>query len=134
MISKQEYKERQRTKHTFDPDPIWHGGEQICKWCTLTEGATCHEMGELGTTDEENRQMENGLGSIATVDITRAYLASAKSTLWSQYWNIKDKNRREEAARWLAREVDRINAIRNMAMASSSPVELIVERARRMEI
>lgn len=134
MISRQEYIRRQGIKHRFEPDPVWHGGEQICKYCTLTEDARCHDLGELGTSDDENSQMENGLGSIPTVDITRVYLASSKSTLWGQAWDVKDKGRREEAARWLAREVDRINAIRNMAMASSSPVELIVERARRMEI
>lgn len=134
MISRQEYTRRQSIKHPFDPDPIWHGGEQICKYCTLFEDAECHDMGELATDDEANSQMENGLGSIPTLDITRAYLASSKSTLWGQAWDVKSKDRMEEAARWLAREVDRVNAIRNMAMASSSPVELIVERARRMEI
>lgn len=134
MISKQEYQRRQGIRHTWDPDPIWHGGVQICKYCTLEHDAECHDMGELATGEEDNRQMEDGLGSIATIKVVRAYLESAKTSLYGQAWDIKQKERREEAARWLAREVDRINAIRNMAMSSSSPVELIVERARRMEI
>lgn len=134
MISRQEYKARQGTKHMFDPDIVLHQGQEICRYCTLSQDATCHIMGELHTDEAANSQMENGLGSIPTVDITRAYLMSAKSTLWGQSWDIKDKGRREEAARWLAREVDRINAIRNMAMNSSSTVDTIVERARRMEI
>lgn len=134
MISRQEYQRRQGIKHQFDPDPIMHKGNVICKYCILTEDAECHDMGDLATDDEANSQMENGLGSIPTIDVARVYLNSTRSTLWGQAWDVKDKGRREEAARWLAREVDRINAIRNMAMSSSSPIELVVERARRMEI
>lgn len=71
---------------------------------------------------------------ISTVRIAEAYLNSRRHTLWGQSWNIKDKNRRAEAAAWLAKEVDRINAIRNMAISTSKGIDEIVRLARKMEL
>lgn len=125
--------QKQYIKHAFEPTGNYWQNKETCSYCSLFEDSLVHEMGDLLTDEEANSQMEDGLGSIPTIDITRAYLESSRSTLWGQAWDVKDKRRREEAARWLAREVDRINAIRNMAMSSSSPIELVVQRARNME-
>lgn len=132
MISRQEYSARQKIKHHYEPSTTIPGK---CLWCTATPNNSCHQMddADLVPDEEENRQMEDGLGGIPTIKICREYLKTTRTTLWGQAWDVKDKGRREEAARWLAREVDRVNAIRNMAMASSAPIELIVERARKME-
>lgn len=141
-ISSKVLVERRQTPHAFmygeDHDEPTNGGRPMCAWCSLPGDAIIHKVSEdLDEDGDEIIDLDDGgideAVAISTIQVARIYLESAHSTLWGRSWNIKDARNREEAARWLTKEVDRINAIRNMAIHSSSTLREIVERARRME-
>lgn len=138
MISKQEYRKRQAIPHSAiigsDPDR--------CVWCSLPEDAPVHVIREEEKEEEarviEERPFEyDDLPLAATVipthQIVRAYLMSRRMTIYSKSYYLHETGSLESAVEWLTKEVDRVNAIRNMVMGSSSTIEEVIERARRME-
>lgn len=113
---------------------VEHNGQTLCSWCDLPAGNVVHTPGIAVDSDDNEFEVEPVIESriIPTYQITRAYMASLRSTLYGRSWDLN--NNTDAAAEWLAKEVDRINAIRNMVMTSSHSVEEVIERARKLEV
>lgn len=108
---------------------VEHNGQALCSWCDLPKDDGVHEYVVVDYGDD-GEVIESKI--IPTVNITRAYIAGIRSTLYGRSFDLH--NNLEAAAEWLAKEVDRVNAIRNMAISSSYSIEEIVERARKLEV
>jgi hypothetical protein len=61
---------------------------------------------------------------VPTFEVAKAYLASKHITMWpSVSWTIKRSTGLEDAAAWITKLVDDINAVRNIAENSTMTVE-----------
>lgn len=70
---------------------------------------------------------------VPTSQIVRAYLDSRRYSNYGRMYSIKSKEGYEEAVEWLTKEVDKINAIRNMVIGSSESIDVVMERVRQLE-
>lgn len=139
-VSSKDLVDRRQTPHAFMVGGVDHGGKRMCSWCDLPDNAIIHHTKDYEdeydpSTDPEfsgwpaRWQPEQKI--IPTHVVVEAYLKSRRATLYGRTYDLH--NSLELAVEFLTKEVDRINAIRNMAMATSSPIEVILERARKME-
>lgn len=70
---------------------------------------------------------------IPTSQIVHAYMESRRYANFGRMYSIKSEEGFKGAVEWLTKEVDKINAIRNMMIATSESIEAVMERVRKME-